>query len=291
MQTASGEIERHTEQVSTSSKAALQHVQTKKEEVDAAAEQLLQSRQLKDDERTPAVDPKAAAVVERASDELKTKPESSFTAEDHFARGLSQFAKGNHLSALESFRAAYQAGPETTPTDAPVRYLFAQGVTLGKLDKPEEAIAVYDEMDRRFGKDESPGVRSVVARARNAAAFGRIISAKQHWQDVPRKTALLAAAIKGLESALLICADDDRAVVSGNLGYALFLRGDHGAAVEPTRDCLKLGGGAALAAQQDDAKQQRVEPEDSDYEALLTRLWAELHPSAGLPGAGSQGDS
>ena len=39
--------------------------------------------------------------------------------------------------------------------------------------------------------------------------------------------------------------------------------------------------GAAMAAQQDDAKRQRVEPEDRDYEALLTRLWAELHPASG----------
>jgi tetratricopeptide (TPR) repeat protein len=406
--------------VSTSSKAALQHVQTKKEEVDAAAEQLLQSRQLKDDERTPAVDPKAAAVVERASDELKTKPESSFTAEDHFARGLSQFAKGNHLSALESFRLTSQAVLESTPADALARYLIAQGVTFGilgkseeaiavydeidrrfgkdespgvreqvvrglvnkggmlaRLDKPKEAIAVYDEMDQRFGKDESPrvreqvargllskgitfgkldkreeeiavydemdkrfgrdespgvreqvagglfskgitfgkldkreeeiavyveidrrfgkdesrGVRERVAKARNGLAFGRIISAKQHWQDVPRKTELLAAAIKGLESALLICANDDRAIDLGNLGYALFLSGDFAAAVDPTRDCLKLGGELTHAGQQNDAKQHRVEPEDSEYEALLTRLWAELHPASGLSGARPQEDS
>ena len=503
---ASGEIERHTQQVVTGKLAALQDMKIAADEFGSAAGKILQSMQLKDDGRHLAIDPESAAVVERASDELKTKPESSFTAEDHFARGLSYFAKGNHLSALESFQAASQAVPEPTLTDAPARYLFAQGVTLGildqleeavsvydeldrrfgndespgareqvargllfkgvtlgklgkleeeiaaydeldrrfgqdkspevreqvtrgllskgatlckldkseeeiavydemdrrfgndetlgvrvqvagglfnkgvtlgalhksekaiavydavderfgkdespdlrkqvakglfnkgatlgrldkseeaiavydemdrrfgkdesldvrehvsgglfnkgvtlgKLDKPEEAIAVYNEIDRRFGKDESPGLCSLVTKARNAAACTQINSAKQHWGAIPRKTALLAAAIKRLESALLICADDDRAMVSGNLGYALFLRGDHGAAGEPTRDCLKLGGGAALAAQQDDAKRQRVEPEDRDYEALLTRLWAELHPASGPSGARSQEDS
>ena len=460
---ASGEIERHTQQVVTGKLAALQDMKIAADEFGSAAGKILQSMQLKDDGRHLAIDPESAAVVERASDELKTKPESSFTAEDHFARGLSYFAKGNHLSALESFQAASQAVPEPTLTDAPARYLFAQGVTLGildqleeavsvydeldrrfgndespgareqvargllfkgvtlgklgkleeeiaaydeldrrfgqdkspevreqvtrgllskgatlckldkseeeiavydemdrrfgndetlgvrvqvagglfnkgvtlgalhksekaiavydavderfgkdespdlrkqvakglfnkgatlgRLDKSEEAIAVYDEMDRRFGKDESPGLCSLVTKARNAAACTQINSAKQHWGAIPRKTALLAAAIKRLESALLICADDDRAMVSGNLGYALFLRGDHGAAGEPTRDCLKLGGGAALAAQQDDAKRQRVEPEDRDYEALLTRLWAELHPASGPSGARSQEDS
>lgn len=97
-------------------------------------------------------------------------------SEDHFARGLSYFAKGNHLSALESFRAAFQAVPESTLTDAPARYLFAQGVTLGILNQLEEAVSVYDELDRRFGNDESPGAREQVARGllHKGVALGKL---------------------------------------------------------------------------------------------------------------------
>jgi hypothetical protein len=51
--------------------------------------------------------------------------------------------------------------------------------------------------------------------------------------------------------------------------------------VEPTRDCPKLGGEKALADQRGDAKLHRLEPENSDYEALLTRLWEELHLATG----------
>lgn len=106
------------------------------------------------------------------------------------------------------------------------RGLFNKAVTLGSLDKSEESISIYDEIENRYGMDESRGVRELVAKARNGLAFWRIASAKQHWQDANRKSALLAAAIKALASALLVCEDDDRAMVSGKLGYALFLHGD-----------------------------------------------------------------
>ena len=135
VQAASGEIEGHTAQVASISNAALQHVQTKKDEFDKAVGDSLQSMQLKDDGHPLAIE--SVAVVERASDELKTKPEASFTAEEHFARGLSYVTRQNHLSALESFRAASKALPATAPADATARYLFAQGVTLGELNKSE----------------------------------------------------------------------------------------------------------------------------------------------------------
>jgi tetratricopeptide (TPR) repeat protein len=215
------------------------------------------------------VDPAAEQAVTRVSDELKEKPEAEFTSQDHFARGLSQFAKGNHLSALESFRAASQLAPETVLNDELVRYLFAQGVALGMLGKPEEEIAIYDELLSRFGTDESPGVREQVAKgllskgitlgkmskpeeatpiydelfvrfgkdespgvseqvvmAHNSLAFGQIVHAKQHWQHADRKALLFKAAIKALASALQMCAEDRRAMVAGNLSYALFLSGE-----------------------------------------------------------------
>lgn len=361
VQTASGEIDGHKEQVAISSKAALAHVQSEKNKFEAAASKILQTMQPEDEGSAPVIDAESAAVVQRASDELKAIPESSFTAEDHFARGLSQIANKNHFSALESFKAASGVLHETAAPDQRVRYLVAQAIALAALDKsyeaiaiykeidrlfgdddspdvrrlvamalinkgarlvalskPLEAIAVYDNVDRRFGNDESPGVREqvvkahlgkaislgkseeamavydgihsrfgqdktlgvrlLVAHARNGAAFWRILSAKQNWQDVSRKAELLLTAIKELEGALLTCPDDDRAMMLGNLGYALLLSGNSAGAAEPTRDCLRLGGGKSLAAQRGDAEQHRVEPEDSNYEALLAAVWAELHP-------------
>ena len=455
VQTASGEIDGHKEQVATSSKAALAHVQSEKNKFEAAASKILQTMRPEDKGSAPVIDAESAAVVQRASDELKATPESSFTAEDHYARGLSHFAKGNHLSALESFKAAFRALSEPVAPDELARYLFAEAIALGALGKSEEAIAVYDAMDSRFAKDESPGVREQlvrglfnkavrlgelgrleqeiavydaidrrfgedespgvreqvasalsnkgvrlgvlrkfeeeiaaydgidsrfgkdkspgvreqvatalcnrgirlgalgrleeeiaaydgvnsrfgedesplvrevvatalfnkgvrlsvlglldesiavfeeidsrfgknelpgahawVAKARNGMAFGRIMGAKRHWQEASRKAELLATAIKGLESVLLICHDDDRAMVLGNLGYALLLSGNSAAAAQPTRECLRVGGEKSLAAQLGDTQMHRVEPEDADYEAMLAAVWAELHPPKELP--------
>jgi tetratricopeptide (TPR) repeat protein len=46
-----------------------------------------------------------------------------------------------------------------------VRALVNEGVTLEEQGKPEEAIAVYDEINRCFGEDNTPGVRREVIRA------------------------------------------------------------------------------------------------------------------------------
>ena len=63
--------------------------------------------------------------------------------------------------------------------------LINKSVTFRKLDKPEEAIAVYDELDRRFGKDESLGLGAQAAKARNGLAFNQTITAKQQLQIDP----------------------------------------------------------------------------------------------------------
>jgi tetratricopeptide (TPR) repeat protein len=43
--------------------------------------------------------------------------------------------------------------------------LYNKGDTLGELGRFVERIAVYDEIDKRFGKDDTPGVREWVAKA------------------------------------------------------------------------------------------------------------------------------
>jgi len=43
--------------------------------------------------------------------------------------------------------------------------LFNKGVTLGELDRPEEADGVYDEVVARFGDADEPALREQVAKA------------------------------------------------------------------------------------------------------------------------------
>jgi TolA-binding protein len=48
--------------------------------------------------------------------------------------------------------------------------LYNKGVTLGQLDRSEEAIAVYDQVVTRFGADPEPALREQVAMAQRAKA-------------------------------------------------------------------------------------------------------------------------
>ncbi|MDR0673397.1 MAG: hypothetical protein LBF93_07020, partial [Zoogloeaceae bacterium] len=47
-----------------------------------------------------------------------------------------------------------------------VQALFNKGAVLSRQDKPDAEIAVCEDIDRRFGKDNSPGARKGVAKAR-----------------------------------------------------------------------------------------------------------------------------
>jgi tetratricopeptide (TPR) repeat protein len=227
---------------------------------------------------TPREAPNQQAVqtVREASEALKDKPESQFTAADYYARGLASFSSKNYQSALSVFEQAIALSKADTPTAQISQYLFAKGVTLGALGKSEEEIAVYDEIDRRFGKDESPSVREQVALAVNGLGFAKFLLAKVRWPEEAERHALLAASTPALERALILCAQDKRAMVLGNLGYSLFLAGQHHAARAPTLECLQLGGQEQLDVQRADAEKHRVEPEDTHYCQLLDELWRSL---------------
>ena len=76
-----------------------------------------------------------------------------------------------------------------------------------------------------------------------------------------------------LQHALLQCAQVDRAMILGNLGYVQFLSEKHQDAEKTIKECLRLGGQTSLDAQLADAKLHRVEPQDTDYEKMLSDVW------------------
>ena len=112
--------------------------------------------------------------------------------------------------------------------------------------------------------------------ALNCLGFAKILLAKVRWPEEAQRHALLAASTLALQRALMLCAENSRAMVLGNLGYSLFLAGQHHSAKAPTLECLKLGGEEQLEAQRADAEKHRVEPEDSHYSQLLDELWRSL---------------
>ena len=112
-----------------------------------------------------------------------------------------------------------------------------------------------------------------MAKALNCAALSEILLAKQSWSDVVGRTSLLNRAIERLRRSQADCVETDRAVVSGNLGYALFLlNGRTDEVVQATTTCLSLGGEKMLEAQRTYANFHRVEPVDTEYLALLDEL-------------------
>ena len=124
----------------------------------------------------------------------------------------------------------------------------------------------------------NPAVREWVARGLNSAGFHRILLTKQMWQDAATRNEHLSVAAAGLQRALAQYGEHEKAMTLGNLVYSLFLAGQHLAAEQPTLECLKLGGQDTLRAQRKDATLHRVEPEDSQCEVLINRLWRSLPP-------------
>ena len=171
-------------------------------------------------------------------------------------------------------RFGQDAAPEVR--DLVCKVLNFKGYKLGQQGKYGEAVTVYQKIDERFREDTSPSSRVLVASALNAIAFNKIMLAKITWSENDQSSQHLATAATALQRALNECLPGERILVLGNLGYCLFLEGQHMAAVQPTLECLQMGGQNALTAQLKDATINRVEPEDTEYEALLNSLWQSL---------------
>ena len=140
-----------------------------------------------------------------------------------------------------------------------------------ELDRKPQAIATYDKLVQRFGADNSPGIREQVANAKNSTAFFTMLLAKENWNNEPLRIQYLQRALGLLE--VVIEQTGSNPIYLGNLGYCHFLLGNDADARKWTLACLQAGGAEQLEAQRGDARQHRLEPQDTAYEALLDELW------------------
>lgn len=265
---ATAEIAKHQIDVANNASNTIESFKRK-------ADSILTAKFAEDGKNPVPLDPEAVNEVKRVNEKLKDKPESSFTSADHYARGVAYFTRTNYQSAIDSFDKAWNHAPRDTDVETLASYLLAKGVTLGELGRSEEAIALYDQIDQRFGKDEADGVREQVSSALNGSGFLRIMLAKQHWPDEEKRHVLLSESELIIQRSIDLRSVGDRGIRLGNLGYALFLMGRRDEARQPTFDCLKQDG---LEGQRADAQQHRVEPEDSQYEMMLDELWNSIKP-------------
>ena len=156
--------------------------------------------------------------------------------------------------------------------EAVIGALRNKAFRLGAAGEHSQQTALYDLIVKRYDGDTAPFIRAGVALSRNGAAYSRMMSAKQHWNEREQRSALLRQAITDLRSALENCEQQWRVMVQGNLGYALFLAGDKLSSARETQECLRLGRKAALEGQRSDAAACRVEQVDAEYEDMLRRL-------------------
>ena len=211
-----------------------------------------------------------------ASEALKVKPEDAFTAADFYARGLADYTNKNYQSALLAFENTIRKLGQDAPAQQSSEYLFAKASTLELMDKPEQEIAVYDEIDQRFGKDIAPRVRKQVVKAFNGGGLNQTMAAKEQWAEQTVRKECLTNAEAVLQHALLQCAQGDRAMILGNLGYMQFLLGKLDVVKVSTKEGFRLGGQQVLDAQLADAKLHHVEPQDTAYETVLAEIWNSL---------------
>ncbi|MFJ3259819.1 hypothetical protein ACIPK7_06155 [Pseudomonas sp. NPDC086581] len=99
--------------------------------------------------------------VRKISEELEFKPESNFTSDEHFARGLSLLSQNSFDSALTNLRKAvslesYSASPNDENL---VKMMFALAVCYGNLKRHKSEIAIYDEIHDRFKDSPNSNIR------------------------------------------------------------------------------------------------------------------------------------
>ncbi|WP_028456178.1 tetratricopeptide repeat protein [Chitinilyticum litopenaei] len=172
-----------------------------------------------------------------------------------------------------------------------VNALVYLGDTYAEQGQKDKGISVYLAVEKRYRNDPHPAVRQWLAQAMNGLGFELLMAAKREWANPQQAQDRLQQAMKHLQRGLRRYDQQQEqeltAMLHGNLGYGYFLQGKHEQAETRTRSSLRLGGKTLFDGQLADARRHRIEPLDSDYEALLKRLWQALGgQSKGLTPAG-----
>lgn len=151
----------------------------------------------------------AQAELRQAEVEVKDKPESRYTARDWNIRAHAAYATKKLDDAALYFGKVAES-PDAPAVDIAIA-LCNKGVALGRMERFEEEVAVYDEVVARFGAASEAALREQVSRALGNRA----------WVSYQRgdATALLADTERALEIS------PQAAVPLCNRAFALHLLG------------------------------------------------------------------
>ncbi|MEQ1915080.1 MAG: tetratricopeptide repeat protein, partial [Sideroxydans sp.] len=154
--------------------------------------------------------------------------------------------------------------------------IYNQGLTQDKQGRSVEAIDCFRQVVKRFGDSTQATLQELVAVALNGHGFSVLIQAKRLWDKEAERTQLLSESLVLYERSKAITQENEmKAIVLGNVAYALWLLGRRADVEAPLREALTLGGEEIFKVEIEDTKISPV-PVDSGFEQLVTRLWSEV---------------
>ena len=219
--------------------------------------------------------PTNSDAISQLVEALKHKPEAEYGFDDWNARAHDAYTKANFALAAEYWLQAARGGNARGVQIA--TSLMSAGVALGKLNRSEEAIAVYDEVVSRYGSAPEAALRELVANALNNKGFALLCRAKANW-------AVEATRLGDLQVAATLFTQAEKEVaiqsmVWGNQAYTAFLLGQPDTARPLLKQALRQGGAELYKATLSDFNIHPVPP-DAEFRTLLEEIWAEVKPKS-----------
>lgn len=196
-------------------------------------------------------------------------------------RGIATMHAGNHLASIALYdmvQARYAMDQDFSFESIKIRSLICKAEAHGHLKQYDEELKIFENAINLYSGNTSPGIVMQVCRAKNGLGYVKILLAKKNWGDANRRNLLLQQAIVVLTELGTTNDVETLAAVIGNIGYAHFLQHRLEESATHTSECLRIGGAKSFEAQYADTLILRIEPEDTEYQTMLTRLWRDMAP-------------
>lgn len=113
--------------------------------------------------RDKPLGPEDQKELRMAADQAREKPESQYTARDWAIRGHNAYVYGQWDKAALFWGNILEMPNATSAQIA--QALFNKGIALGEMQRLDDEIALYDEIENRFHSSRSKKVREYVASA------------------------------------------------------------------------------------------------------------------------------
>lgn len=201
-------------------------------------------------------------------------------AEELFAKGLALSRQRDFdraISVYEEITSSYSTSKSTPVQEIVALALLQKAACLLEKNDSKRSIEVLDSIVKSYGTNETNSLRETVTLALLNKGNVLLIYAKRDWHSPHLRQQHLAQAQISLEDGLTRNSIEFKPLLLGFLGYALYLQGNTSEAVKRTSECLKLGDTQAFQALSIIAERPHLEPQDTDYKAMLACLWNKPH--------------